>query len=525
MTTLIFSNNSYWENDFIINDLFPENTRILFATPSTFIDTGYYFENKVEIGNCCLVFSTNEITFKEMENISKIMKPIILVQLSDEDGRRHEYIELASFTKLLVRQYFFQHYDYSQYCNILYIPLGYQSTCNNYFLNKNQPILSMERKYDWSFLGDPQKHDRLSVLHQLSISNLNRYCTGNQISAIQMLDIYSDSIFVPNCRGNVTMDCFRTYEASACGAIPVVVGNINELMITYAKEQCPPWIFSNNWSDAINRCCELKQNPEKLLKLQQQNISWWKKRVEHCKKIITHNLIKTCNSYELSYLNNKIQIVIARYNENLDWTKDLSNVVICNKGLPMVKDLYGHQIINGLKNVGREGHTIYSYIYDNYHTLHDYTVFLQGNPFDHCPEILDKLQELNYMELPPEFSFFAIYISDIFLGYDIFYPDLNCHLDFKNAYEEIFHEIPSKELMEKRFPFGSGAQFIVSKSNILSRSRDFYKRIIHMLSYSSNPIQGHIIERFHKIILSPDKDYHCTFNDPILGKKYSLSLS
>ena len=505
MTTLIFSNNSYWENNFIINELFPENTRILFTDPVTFLEPNYYIENNVEIGNCCLIFSTNEITFDNILLISKFLKPLIILQLSDEDGRRHEYIQLASFTKLLVRQYFFQHYDYSKYENILYIPLGYKTTDCDYFLKKkNHSILSTERKYDWSFIGDPNKHDRSSMLLQLCTSTLNQYCMGNNISSTQMLDIYSDSIFVPNSRGNVTMDCFRTYEASACGSIPVIVGDRNELMSTYAQEQCPPWIFEENWKNAIHRCSELKKHPENLLKLQEQNLSWWKNRINHCKKVIADNLLIYSNYHVISSSKNKIQIVISRYNESLEWTQDLSNVVVCNKGLPIVENVYGHQIINNLKNVGREGHTIYSFIYDNYDNLCDYTLFLQGNPFDHSPNILYDIQELNRMETPPEFAFLAIYISDIFLGYDIFYPDLNCRLNFKKTYEEIFHQIPSSELMVKRFPFGSGAQFIVSKSKILSRSREFYKRIIDVLSHSSDPITGHIIERFHKIILCSD---------------------
>ena len=531
MTTLIFSNSSYWENDFIINELFPENTRILFANPVTFIDPNYYIENKVEIGNCCLLFSTNEIDFTGISKISTILKPFIILQMSDEDGRREEYIRLASFTKLLVRQYHFKHYDYGKYNNnILYIPLGYKSTNNNYFITNQKKIekLSTERKYDWSFIGDSNKHDRSAILHQLCVSKLNRYCMGNNISSIQMMDIYSDSIFVPNCRGNVTIDCFRTYEASACGAIPVVVGDICEMMETYSKENYPPWIFETNWKDAIHRCCCLVNNPELLLQYQRNNISWWKNRVNHCKTRILQNLIKDGNPpmnspYKNKKRNeNKIQIVIARYKENLDWTQKLSNVFICNKGLPLKENMYGHQIINDLENVGREGHTIYSYIYDNYDNLSDYTIFLQGNPFDHCPEILNKLMGLNCMESPPDFEFLAVYISDIFLGYNIYYIDLKCYLNFIKAYKDIFHQNPSDEMISNRFPFGSGAQFIVSKSNILSRSRDFYKRIIDMLSYNSDPIEGHIIERFHKIILSSDENIYKSDCDPILGTNFLL---
>jgi hypothetical protein len=40
-----------------------------------------------------------------------------------------------------------------------------------------------------------------------------------------------------------------------------------------------------------------------------------------------------------------------------------------------------------LTNVGREGHTFFKYIYDNYDNLDDYTIFLQGHPYDHSPDL------------------------------------------------------------------------------------------------------------------------------------------
>jgi hypothetical protein len=50
------------------------------------------------------------------------------------------------------------------------------------------------------------------------------------------------------------------------------------------------------------------------------------------------------------------------------------------------------------------------------------------------------------------------------------------------------------------FIFGAGAQFIVSKQQILKNSKDFYFKIIKMLQNEVNPIEGFVIERFHKII-------------------------
>ena len=46
-------------------------------------------------------------------------------------------------------------------------------------------------------------------------------------------------------------------------------------------------------------------------------------------------------------------IVVARYKEDLEWTKQFLNVIIYNKGTPLTTDF--NQIL--LNNVGREGHT------------------------------------------------------------------------------------------------------------------------------------------------------------------------
>jgi hypothetical protein len=50
------------------------------------------------------------------------------------------------------------------------------------------------------------------------------------------------------------------------------------------------------------------------------------------------------------------------------------------------------------------------------------------------------------------------------------------------------------------FIFGAGAQFLVSKKSILKRPKSFYSKIVEMLQYHINPIEGFVIERFHKII-------------------------
>jgi len=82
-----------------------------------------------------------------------------------------------------------------------------------------------------------------------------------------------------------------------------------------------------------------------------------------------------------------IRLVVARYNEDISWTKRYPNVTIYNKGSP----INGYDNVINLPNVGREGHTFYTHIVLNYDNLDDMTIFLQGNPFEHTKNIIAKL--------------------------------------------------------------------------------------------------------------------------------------
>ena len=84
-----------------------------------------------------------------------------------------------------------------------------------------------------------------------------------------------------------------------------------------------------------------------------------------------------------------MKIVVSRYNDDIAWIDEFrENVFLYNKGPDFVE---GALV---LPNVGREGHTIFHYICENYDILDDYTVFLQGNPFDHSPDICEQLRGL-----------------------------------------------------------------------------------------------------------------------------------
>jgi hypothetical protein len=184
-------------------------------------------------------------------------------------------------------------------------------------------------------------------------------------------------------------------------------------------------------------------------------------------------------------------IVVARYNENIEWTKQFENVIIYNKGKKLddnYKELF-------LDNVGREGHTYYKYICDNYDNLEDYTIFLQGRPFDHSPNILTNLKKyVNNKELSIDFEFLSEYVIHSTID-----SEYNNYWQCKNIYKD-FNKVFGIDGNNHECIFGAGAQFIVSKNKILKRPKEFYENIVKMLEYDINPLEGYNIERFHKYI-------------------------
>jgi hypothetical protein len=95
--------------------------------------------------------------------------------------------------------------------------------------------------------------------------------------------------------------------------------------------------------------------------------------------------------YRIDYVgekfNNKdVNIVIARYNENINWALPYNDIVfVYNKGN---KNIINFLNTFNIKNIGREGHTYLHYIITRYNSLPNRTIFLQADWFPHNETIL-----------------------------------------------------------------------------------------------------------------------------------------
>jgi hypothetical protein len=91
-------------------------------------------------------------------------------------------------------------------------------------------------------------------------------------------------------------------------------------------------------------------------------------------------------------MNLSYKIIVARFNENIDWIDNIGSIanhcIIYNKGFSLNKK-YPIIDIPNIPIYAREGTSILKYIIDNYNDLPDYLFFIQADPFDHCFNFLD----------------------------------------------------------------------------------------------------------------------------------------
>ena len=186
-----------------------------------------------------------------------------------------------------------------------------------------------------------------------------------------------------------------------------------------------------------------------------------------------------------------MKFVVARYQENLDWTNGLSDCIIYNKGSDAPNSK--HQYIT-LPNIGREGHTYLHHIIQNYDQLDEYTCFLQGYPFDHSPDLAKRI--LEFPVPPPPFLFVSNRLYTVNLSYDP--TDTSLHSLLISTYEKIF----GTRKTDHNFTFGAGAQFIVSRDAIRSRPKSFYENMLPLLDHHINPPEGFVVERFWGMIFT-----------------------
>lgn len=177
------------------------------------------------------------------------------------------------------------------------------------------------------------------------------------------------------------------------------------------------------------------------------------------------------------------EIVVAKYNEDVNWLNSLNGgkVTIYNKG--------NGDLSNSIKlpNVGREPHTYFYHIVNNYDNLSDWTFFTQGHPFDHVRDFVEVVN--NWSVNKPN----VINIQDkgFFFSNGVFKKSLKSYsngtpyhfgvLNINKLWSSIFTCNPPEE-----YEFSAGCVFCIHKDLILQRDIEFYKKCLTLTETIEN---------------------------------------
>lgn len=219
-------------------------------------------------------------------------------------------------------------------------------------------------------------------------------------------------------------------------------------------------------------------------------------------------------------MSNNVKIVIARYNESLNWLTEYPfnkfEYIVYNKGdnENFIKD----NVINviNIPNVGRCDHTYLYYIIENYNKLSDITVFLPGSlniehKKDKAIKILNYIINYNYKNA----YFIGSYVESLQNHFKDFQLDswkcssdenysknnecelVKCRIrPYFNWYKYFFNNIVSQW-------FTYSGVFSIDKRDILQHPIERYKHLIHTVNQHSNPEASHYIERSWGAIFFP----------------------
>jgi hypothetical protein len=159
----------------------------------------------------------------------------------------------------------------------------------------------------------------------------------------------------------------------------------------------------------------------------------------------------------------KVKVVVARYEEPIEWIKNLPcDYIIYNKGSKIPESIIPSEKVLEVPNEGREAETYLRYIIEKYDEMPDYVVFIQGNPFDHCPALLNNLENIDF-----SLDFFS-------LG-----NNTSCDLIGNNSYPGLQMGLYRNEFLpnfsdSQNIDFVAGAQFIVKSKLIKSKSLSWW---------------------------------------------------
>ena len=229
-------------------------------------------------------------SYETVKDLAIKLRPKVIIQLADEwaseQNQLHNLLSLT--TNLFLRHHRHGEHLDSYQSNTYAIPLGYA--------NGFDPLLSPQkmasRRWTWSFSGALRPNRQHMLVEFWRMWNNIVVGYGNQTPQ-EIQSLYNNSVFVPCGPGNSSLDCWRHYEASISGAIPVVCGSQQEILDTFSFfGELPPWIYADTWANAVTRCQEIQFDTHKQQEYQDNILAWWHRTIATIQDLISSALLK-----------------------------------------------------------------------------------------------------------------------------------------------------------------------------------------------------------------------------------------
>lgn len=185
-----------------------------------------------------------------------------------------------------------------------------------------------------------------------------------------------------------------------------------------------------------------------------------------------------------------LELVVARCSEDIAWLRRVPRgfaVTVYDKGNPSPAGIQ-------LPNTGREAHTYLRHLAERYETLADLTVFVQGHPFDHAPDLRRRLSALTDGRERVEDFFWLGFVADTddARGQRLFVP-WSKNADGRELRMDDFHRQLFGVSGAALYRFFPGAQFAVSRRAAHRRSAGFYRAAEELAA--AFPDAAHCFER------------------------------
>lgn len=205
-------------------------------------------------------------------------------------------------------------------------------------------------------------------------------------------------------------------------------------------------------------------------------------------------------------------IVVAVYRESLQWITDFHEKLVATGRYTSIKyyiylkndgdrvELEIDPRINyelfKLENVGRHSHTYLTHIINNYETLDETLLFLQGNPFHH----IDEFMHVNVKDV------FQQWLDDVDTNKSTSNNYMNHVVDTHALCWICMHVTNNINIKTDAFRMYDGAQFAVSRECVQQRPKHSY---VHLLECDNI---HHIEVSWYYIMNSPAKK-HVSIHD------------